>query len=158
MRSLIAGAGAIGGYIGALMARAGQDVTLYARGAHLRAMQERGLRILSADSDFEVHPRVIGDLKDAGPMDVIFLGVKAHGLTQLAPQLQPLSIAPFPSMSTNPRVALPVTNAPAPFEAVLLKNVDELTWSESLMSSAPPRLAALLLIKSTELRPTEPSA
>jgi len=72
------------------MARAGQDVTLYARGAHLRAMQERGLRILSADSDFEVHPRVIGDLKDAGPMDVIFLGVKAHGLTQLAPQLQPL--------------------------------------------------------------------
>ena len=46
MRSLIAGAGAIGGYIGALMARAGQDVTLYARGPHLRAMQEHGLRIL----------------------------------------------------------------------------------------------------------------
>ena len=37
MRTLIAGAGAIGGYIGALMARAGQDVTLYARGPHLRA-------------------------------------------------------------------------------------------------------------------------
>jgi 2-dehydropantoate 2-reductase len=53
-------------------------------------MQERGLRVLSADGDFEVHPRVIGDLKDAGPMDVIFLGVKAHGLTQLAPQVQPL--------------------------------------------------------------------
>ena len=90
MRSLIAGAGAIGGYIGALMARAGQDVTLYARGPHLRAMQERGLRILTADGDFEVHPRVIGDLNDAGPMDVIFLGVKAHGLTQLAPLVQPL--------------------------------------------------------------------
>ena len=56
MRFLIAGAGAIGGYIGALMTRAGQDVTLYARGAHLRAMQERGLRILSADGDFEVRP------------------------------------------------------------------------------------------------------
>ena len=89
MRSLIAGAGAIGGYIGALMARAGQDVTLYARGPHLRAMQERGLRVLTADGDFEVHPRVIGDLKEAGPMDVIFLGVKAHGLTQLAPLLKP---------------------------------------------------------------------
>ena len=42
MRFLIAGAGAIGGYIGACMARAGQDVTLFARGPHLRAMQERG--------------------------------------------------------------------------------------------------------------------
>jgi len=87
---LIAGAGAIGGYLGARMARAGLDVTLYARGPHLKAMQERGLRVLSEDGDFEVHPRAIGDLSDAGPMDVIFLGVKAHGLTQLAPQVQPL--------------------------------------------------------------------
>jgi 2-dehydropantoate 2-reductase len=90
MRFLIAGAGAIGGYIGAKMALANQDVTLYARGPHLRAMQERGLRVLSPDGVFEVHPRVIGDLKEAGPVDVIFLGVKAHGLTQLAPQVQPL--------------------------------------------------------------------
>lgn len=90
MKFLIAGAGAIGGYLGARMAHAGQDVTLYARGPHLRAMQERGLRVLSAEGDFEVHPRVIGDLKEAGSMDVIFLGVKAHGLTQLAPQVQPL--------------------------------------------------------------------
>ncbi len=49
-----------------------------------------GLRVLSAEGDFEVHPKVIGDLEDAGPLDVIFLGVKAHGLTQLAPQLKPL--------------------------------------------------------------------
>jgi 2-dehydropantoate 2-reductase len=90
MRFLIAGAGAIGGYIGACMARAGLDVSLYSRGPHLRAMQERGLQILSADGDFEVHPHVIGELKDAGPIDVIVLGVKAHGLTQLAPQLRPL--------------------------------------------------------------------
>lgn len=90
MRTLIAGAGAIGGYIGACMSRAGQDVTLYARGPHLRAMQERGLRVLSAEGDFETHPRAIGDLAEAGPVDVIFLGVKAHGLTQLAPQLKPL--------------------------------------------------------------------
>ena len=90
MKFLIAGAGAIGGYLGARMARAGLDVTLYARGPHLRAMKERGLRVVSADGDFEVQPRVIGDLAEAGPMDVIFLGVKAHGLTQLAPQVQPL--------------------------------------------------------------------
>ena len=90
MKFLIAGAGAIGGYLGARMAQAGQDVTLFARGPHLRAMQERGLRVISGDGDFEVHPRVIGNLEEAGPMDVIFLGVKAHGLTQLAPLIQPL--------------------------------------------------------------------
>ena len=88
MRFLIAGAGAIGGYIGACMARAGLDVSLYARGPHLRAMQEKGLRVLSADGDFEVRPHVTGDLAEAGPVDVIILGVKAHGLTQLAPQLR----------------------------------------------------------------------
>src|SRR5882724_10190886 len=90
MKFLIAGAGAIGGYLGARMAHAGQDVTLYARGPHLRAMQERGLRVIGEEGEFEVRPRIIGDLAEAGPMDVIFLGVKAHGLTQLAPQVAPL--------------------------------------------------------------------
>src|SRR5271155_5530341 len=90
MRFLIAGAGAIGGYIGAKLARAGEDVTLFARGPHLEAMRARGLRVVSADGDFEVHPRVIGNLADAGAADVIFLGVKAHGLTQLAPKITPL--------------------------------------------------------------------
>jgi 2-dehydropantoate 2-reductase len=90
MRFLIAGAGAIGGYLGAKMARAGQDVTLFARGPHLRAMQQRGLSVLSADGDFEVRPRVIGSLDEAGPVDVILLGVKAHGLSPLAPLLAPL--------------------------------------------------------------------
>jgi 2-dehydropantoate 2-reductase len=90
MRFLIAGAGAIGGYLGAKMARAGQDVTLFARGEHLRAMQERGLRVNGADGDFEVRPKIIGNLEEAGEFDVVVLGVKAHGLTQLAPRLKPL--------------------------------------------------------------------
>src|SRR5262249_41270965 len=74
--------------IGACMSRAGLDVTLYARGPHLRAMQATGLKVLTADGEFQVRPRVIGDLADAGPVDVVILGVKAHGLTQLAPQLR----------------------------------------------------------------------
>jgi 2-dehydropantoate 2-reductase len=53
-------------------------------------MQERGLRVIGDDGDFEVRPKIVGDLKEAGPMDVIFLGVKANGLTLLAPQVQPL--------------------------------------------------------------------
>ena len=90
MKIVIAGAGAIGGYIGARLAQAGADVVLFARGPHLKAMQERGLRVQTADGDFEVRPQVAGDLKSIGPADVVFLGVKAHGLTSLAPDLPPL--------------------------------------------------------------------
>ena len=90
MKIVIAGAGAIGGYIGARLAKAGADVVLFARGPHLRAMQERGLRVISADGDFEVRPAVTGDLSTIGTADVVFLGVKAHGLTGLAPSLRQL--------------------------------------------------------------------
>ena len=76
--------------MGAKLARAGVDVTLFARGAHLEAMRERGLRVISPDGDFEVRPPVIGSLENAGSFDVIILGVKAHGLTALAPQIKPL--------------------------------------------------------------------
>ncbi len=87
MRIAIAGAGAIGGYLGARLAKNGADVVLFARGAHLKAMQDRGLRVVSPDGDFEVTPQATGDLDAIGRVDVVFLGVKAHGLTTLAPQI-----------------------------------------------------------------------
>ncbi len=90
MRIAVAGAGAIGGYIGARLARAGADVVLFARGPHLQAMQQRGLRVISPEGDFDVRPEVTGDLAGLGVVDVVFLGVKAHGLTALAPSLKPL--------------------------------------------------------------------
>lgn len=90
MRIVIVGAGAIGGYIGAKLAKAGADVVLHARGAHLAAMRERGLRVIEAEGEFEVRPPVTGDLASIGHADVVFLGVKAHGLTALAPSLPPL--------------------------------------------------------------------
>ena len=93
MKIVIAGAGAIGGYIGARLARAAipnVEVVLFARGPHLRAMEQRGLRVLSPDGDFDVRPAVTGDLSTIGPADVVFLGVKAHSLTALAPQLRPV--------------------------------------------------------------------
>jgi len=89
VRIAIAGAGAIGGFIGARLAQAGSDVVLFARGPHLRAMQESGLRVVSPDGDFAVKPEVTGDLNEIGRADAIILGVKAHSLTTLAPQLSP---------------------------------------------------------------------
>ncbi|HYB95483.1 MAG TPA: 2-dehydropantoate 2-reductase [Vicinamibacterales bacterium] len=91
MKIVIAGAGAIGGYIGARLARQGADVVLFARGPHLEAMRERGLTVISAEEgDFEVRPAVTGDLESVGTCDVVFVGVKAHALTGLAPSLRPL--------------------------------------------------------------------
>jgi len=83
------------------MARAGHDVTLHARGPHLRAMQQNGVRVISADDDFRAHPRVIGNLADAGQVDVVFLCVKAHGLPALAPELAPVLGADTTVVSTQ---------------------------------------------------------
>ena len=90
MKIVIVGAGAIGGYLGAHLTRAGADVVLVARGPHLRAMQERGLQVRSPDGDFEVRPTLAADVSTVGRADVVFLGVKAHALTALAPTLLPL--------------------------------------------------------------------
>src|ERR1035438_289622 len=90
MRFLIAGAGAIGAYIGARMANAGFDVTLFARGPHLRAMQEHGVQVKSPEGNFAVRPTIAASLEEVGPVDVVFLGVKAHGLPHLAPHLKPV--------------------------------------------------------------------
>ena len=93
MKFVIAGAGAIGAYIGARMAQKGQEVVLFARGPHYRAMKENGVRVQSADEAFVVRPEIVDDLTKAGTADFVFLGVKAHSLTELAPKLGTL-VAP----------------------------------------------------------------
>src|SRR5438128_9438669 len=90
MKFLIAGAGAIGAYIGARMARAGLDVTLFGRGPHLRAMQEHGVRVKSIEGDFAARPKVASKFEEVGQVDVVLLAVKAHSLPELAPQLRPV--------------------------------------------------------------------
>ena len=87
MRFAILGAGAIGAYVGAALARGGADVTLIARGDHLRALQERGVRVLSPRGDFEAHPPATDDLDAVADADVVFVGLKAHTLPELAPIL-----------------------------------------------------------------------
>ena len=90
MRFAVAGAGAIGAYVGALLSRAGCEVTLIARGPHFRALVEHGVRVQSINGDFEARLRVVVSPAAAGAADVVFLGVKAHSLPALAPDLRPL--------------------------------------------------------------------
>jgi len=86
----IVGAGAIGAFLGAKLALSGEDVYLIARGAHLQAMQTHGVRVKSPEGDFEAHPNATDDYESVGPVDFVFLTVKAHSLTEIAPQIAPL--------------------------------------------------------------------
>ena len=90
-RICIFGAGAIGGYVGARLAMAGEaDVSLVARGPHLAAMQQHGL-ILKQDGETRVlHPEVTDDPRQLGPQDFIILTLKAHAITGVIEALQPL--------------------------------------------------------------------
>jgi 2-dehydropantoate 2-reductase len=88
MKFAVAGAGAIGAYVGALLSRAGCDVTLIARGPHYDALDQHGVRVKSINGDFEARPRVVDSPDAAGAADVVFLGVKAHSLPALAPRLR----------------------------------------------------------------------
>jgi 2-dehydropantoate 2-reductase len=87
VRFAVVGAGAIGGYVGACLARGGSDVTLIARGPHLAALRADGIKVLSPDGDFTARPEATGDLAAAGAADVVFLGLKAYSLPEVAPAL-----------------------------------------------------------------------
>ncbi|HMH93844.1 MAG TPA: 2-dehydropantoate 2-reductase [Streptosporangiaceae bacterium] len=87
MRFAILGAGAIGAYAGACLARGGADVTLIARGAHLAAMQRDGVRVLSRRGDFTARPRATDDWAALADADVVLVALKAYSLPQAAPRL-----------------------------------------------------------------------
>jgi 2-dehydropantoate 2-reductase len=90
MRICIYGAGAIGAWLGAELSLSGNDVTLIARGEHLRAMQENGVKILINGEQRIAHPRCLQDPADAGPQDYVIITLKSHSVPQIADQLQPL--------------------------------------------------------------------
>jgi 2-dehydropantoate 2-reductase len=83
----VLGAGAIGAYAGAALARGGADVTLIARGAHLSAMASNGVRVLSPRGDFTTWPRVTDDLTAVAGADVVLVALKAYSLPEIAPRL-----------------------------------------------------------------------
>ena len=90
MRICIYGAGATGACFGVQLALAGVDVTLIARGAHLQAMQARGVKLLKGGDERVAHPLCVADPAEAGPQDYVILSVKAHSIAAIAPRLGPL--------------------------------------------------------------------
>ena len=95
MKIAVVGAGAIGGYLGAKLARSGQDVTFIARNRNLEAINANGFKLILEDGSEELAPvgptlRAVQRYADAGPQDVVLLTVKAHQVQDLLPDLRGL--------------------------------------------------------------------
>jgi 2-dehydropantoate 2-reductase len=86
----VVGAGAIGAYVGAALSLGGADVHLIARGEHLSAMRQRGVTVLSPRGDFHAHPHATDDPAAVGPVDIVFLGLKAYSYAAAGPLVSPL--------------------------------------------------------------------
>lgn len=91
MRIAVVGAGAVGGYFGGRLAKAGNEVWFVARGKHLQALRAHGLHVESPKGDFVVQPvQSTIDPAEIGHVDVILLCVKAWQVLEAAPSLHPM--------------------------------------------------------------------
>ena len=91
MRIAVFGTGGVGGYFGGRLAEAGEDVIFIARGEHLRAIKEKGLKVDSRDGDFVIYPAAATDIvSDVGVVDLVIVGVKAWQVPDAARAMKPL--------------------------------------------------------------------
>lgn len=91
MRIAVMGTGGVGGYFGARLAAAGEDVWFIARGAHLEAIRRDGLRLDSAAGDLQLPPgRATAQPEDVAPVDVVMFCVKLWDSDSAATALRPL--------------------------------------------------------------------
>jgi 2-dehydropantoate 2-reductase len=84
MRIAILGAGATGGFLGARLVKAGADVVLIARGPHLKALRESGLRLIEAGRETTVPVEATDDLAAIQSSDFVFVTLKAHSVPSMA--------------------------------------------------------------------------
>jgi 2-dehydropantoate 2-reductase len=114
MRIAVFGTGGAGGYFGAHLARAGEEIVFIARGEHLQAIREQGLRVETTAGEFVVRSEATDDPAQAGMVDVVIVGVKTWQLTDAARAMLP--------MMTPQTFAVPLQNgveAAAQLAAVL---------------------------------------
>jgi 2-dehydropantoate 2-reductase len=90
MKVAVLGAGAIGGFVGAMLSRAGTDVHLIARGPHLEAIRRDGLRVVGTDTDVLARVPATDDPHEVGEVDVVILGLKAYSYASCGPLVEPM--------------------------------------------------------------------
>ncbi len=93
MKIAIVGAGGVGGYYGGVLARAGHEVRILARGEHLEAMRAGGLEVRTPEEAFTARPFATGEPEALGVVDVALVAVKAYSLGEIAPAAARLAAA-----------------------------------------------------------------
>lgn len=125
MKIAVYGAGAMGGYIGALLSRAGVDVSLIARGPHLEAMRAKGLKLLMGGEEIVTRPFCTDDPAKAGPQDYVLVTLKAHSVPAAVERMRPL-FGPDTAVVTGSN-GIPwwyFHKLPGPWENARLSSVD----------------------------------
>ena len=90
MKFCVFGAGAVGGFVGGMVARSGAEVSLVARGPHLAALRADGLEVITDGEQFTARVPATDKPRELGPQDIVFMAVKAHGLAAAAQAARPL--------------------------------------------------------------------
>ncbi len=91
MKVAVYGVGGVGGYFGAALARGGISVAMIARGAHLKAIREHGLKIVTPKEEFTVRPAAASDkASEIGVVDAVIVGVKTWQVPEVAQAMRPL--------------------------------------------------------------------
>ncbi|MFH2219156.1 MAG: 2-dehydropantoate 2-reductase N-terminal domain-containing protein, partial [Pseudomonadota bacterium] len=91
MKIAVFGTGAVGGYFGGRLAQSGEEVIFIARGKHLQAMKDNGLKIDSINGDFIVQPVQAADNpEEVGIVDMVLVGVKAWQVSDAAVAMKPM--------------------------------------------------------------------
>ena len=127
MRACIVGAGAIGGLVGARLARSGEHVSVLARGDNLDAIRSKGLTVVEPDGETWTTPvaAASADVDELGPQDVIVLALKAHQIAAIADRL--------PALYDADSVVVPMQNGvpwwffqrfPGPYDGTRLQTLD----------------------------------
>ncbi|MBT5570875.1 MAG: 2-dehydropantoate 2-reductase [Alphaproteobacteria bacterium] len=125
MKVCVVGAGSIGGLLAARLSKSGCEVSAIARGPHLTAIQEGGLRYRGSDLDFVAHIRASDKPADLGPHDFVILTVKAPSLPEIAPTLAPLCHAGTSIVSAMNGIPWWFSQSlPAPLKGRSLRSVD----------------------------------
>ena len=87
MKICIVGAGAIGGYLGVKLIKAGFDVSLVARGAHLEAMSKNGLTLIESEKEISCFPQCTDSMEKLSKMDFIFITLKAYSIPGMVKEI-----------------------------------------------------------------------
>jgi 2-dehydropantoate 2-reductase len=111
----VVGSGGLGGYSGAALARAGNDVSLYARGEHLAAIRSRGLEVREPKGSFHVAVTATDRPEELEPADLVIVAVKSYSLAEVAPVVS--------GLATRDAIVLPLLNGVEAFESLAERGV-----------------------------------